>query len=116
MYTSGWPKNQNKCWYKTGSPPPATSKNEVLIFRSVKSIVMAPARTGRESKRRTAVIITAHTNNEVLNPFKFLDRLLATVPIKFTAPKIDLTPAKCREKMVISTADLECEVYKDRGG
>ena len=26
MYTSGWPKNQNICWYNTGSPPPAASK------------------------------------------------------------------------------------------
>ena len=25
IYTSGWPKNQNKCWYNTGSPPPAGS-------------------------------------------------------------------------------------------
>ena len=21
MYTSGWPKNQNKCWNNTGLPP-----------------------------------------------------------------------------------------------
>ena len=21
MYTSGWPKNQNRCWNKTGLPP-----------------------------------------------------------------------------------------------
>ena len=25
MYTSGCPKNQNKCWYSIGSPPPAGS-------------------------------------------------------------------------------------------
>ena len=23
MYTSGWPKNQNRCWNMIGSPPPA---------------------------------------------------------------------------------------------
>ena len=22
IYTSGWPKNQNKCWNKIGLPPP----------------------------------------------------------------------------------------------
>ena len=25
IYTSGWPKNQKRCWYKIGSPPPPTS-------------------------------------------------------------------------------------------
>ena len=29
MYTSGWPKNQNICWNKTGSPPPAAVKKLV---------------------------------------------------------------------------------------
>ena len=42
MYTSGCPKNQ-KCWYRIGSPPLAGSKNDV--FRSVSSIMIAPART-----------------------------------------------------------------------
>ena len=55
IYTSGWPKNQNRCWYKIGSPPPAGSKKVVLKFRSVNSIVMAPANTGRDNKRRMAV-------------------------------------------------------------
>ena len=54
MYTSGWPKNQNRCWYKMGSPPPAGSKNVVFRFRSVRSIVI-PA----------AVIRTDHTNQGV---------------------------------------------------
>jgi hypothetical protein len=45
-----------------GSPPPAGSKNEVFKFRSVKSIVIAPARTGKDSKSKIAVIFTAHTN------------------------------------------------------
>jgi hypothetical protein len=29
MYTSGCPKNQNRCWYRIWSPPPAGSKNDV---------------------------------------------------------------------------------------
>jgi len=40
-----------------GSPPPAGSKKEVLMFRSVNSIVMAPASTGRDSRSRIVVII-----------------------------------------------------------
>lgn len=65
IYTSGWPKNQNRCWYKMGSPPPAGSKKVVFKFRSVRSIVMPAARTGRESSSRTAVIRTDQTNRGV---------------------------------------------------
>ena len=35
IYTSGCPKNQNKCSYRIGSPPPAGSKNDVFRLRSV---------------------------------------------------------------------------------
>ncbi len=65
MYTSGWPKNQKRCWYRIGSPPPAGSKNVVFRFRSVRSIVMPAARTGSERRRSTAVIITDQTNRGV---------------------------------------------------
>lgn len=67
MYTSGCPKNQNRCWYRMGSPPPAGSKKVVFRFRSVKSIVIPAARTGRERRSRTAVINTAQTNRGVWN-------------------------------------------------
>ena len=65
IYTSGWPKNQNKCWNRTGSPPPAGSKKEVLMLRSVNSIVIAPARTGKDNNRRITVNNTAHTNSGI---------------------------------------------------
>jgi hypothetical protein len=32
---------EKRCWYSIGSPPPAASKNDVLKFLSVKSIVIA---------------------------------------------------------------------------
>jgi hypothetical protein len=48
-----------------GSPPPAGSKKEVFRFRSVRSIVIAPARTGNDRRRRTTVIVTAHTNKGI---------------------------------------------------
>ncbi|GHJ61420.1 hypothetical protein NOK12_39380 [Nocardioides sp. OK12] len=63
IYTSGWPKNQNKCWYKIGSPPPVGSKKDVLKFRSVKSIVIAPAKTGKDKSSKNAVIRTDQENN-----------------------------------------------------
>jgi len=77
-----------------GSPPPAGSKNEVLILRSVKSIVIAPARTGRERRRRIAVRNTDHTNKGVRSQVIPAVRILIIVVIKFTAPKIDLAPAR----------------------
>lgn len=43
-----------------GSPPPEGSKNDEFRFRSARSIVIAPARTGRDSNSRIAVIIMDH--------------------------------------------------------
>lgn len=94
IYTSGWPKNQNRCWYKIGSPPPAGSKNDVFRFRSVNNIVIAPARTGSESRRRTTVIVTAHTNSGIRSSRRPCQRILITVVMKFSAPKMDDAPAK----------------------
>jgi hypothetical protein len=36
--------------------------------------------------------------------------------MKFTAPKIDLTPAKCREKIAKSTDPPAWATFLDRGG
>jgi hypothetical protein len=68
-----------------------------LKLRSVKSIVIAPARTGKESKSKKAVMYTAHTNNGVLLAVIPGARIFVIVTIKFTAPKIEETPAKCSE-------------------
>jgi hypothetical protein len=65
IYTSGWPKNQNKCWYKIGSPPPAGSKKAVFKLRSVRSMVIAPANTGRDKRSRMVVRNTDQTNKGV---------------------------------------------------
>jgi hypothetical protein len=46
MYTSGCPKNQNRCWNKTVSPPPEKSKTEVLKCRSDKSKRIAISNAG----------------------------------------------------------------------
>lgn len=48
-----------------GSPPPAGSKKVVFKLRSVSSIVIPAASTGRESSKRTAVIKTDQTNRGV---------------------------------------------------
>jgi hypothetical protein len=59
--------------------------------------VIAPAKTGSESKSKKAVIYTAHTNNGVLLAVIPGARIFVIVTIKLTAPKIEETPAKCKE-------------------
>jgi len=116
IYTSGWPKNQNRCWYRIGSPPPAGSKNEVFKFRSVSSIVIAPANTGNDNKSNTTVIVTAQTNSGIRSRCIPCHRILITVVIKLIAPKIDDAPAKCKEKIARSTDGPAWAILDDRGG
>lgn len=77
-----------------GSPPPAGSKKVVFKFRSVRSIVMPAARTGRERRRRTAVMRTAQTKRgvwywEIEGGF-----ILIIVVMKLIAPRIEEIPAR----------------------
>lgn len=64
---------------------------------------MAPASTGNDKRRRTTVIVTAQTNNGIRSSVNPCLRILITVVIKFTAPRIEEAPAKCREKIARST-------------
>jgi len=114
MYTSGCPKNQNKCWYNTGSPPPQGSKKVVLKFRSVKSIVMAPARTGRDRRRRIVVIKIDQTKRGICSIFIVF--IFKIVQIKLMEPKIDEIPARWSLKIPQSTADLLWYKLEDSGG
>jgi hypothetical protein len=56
--------------------------------------VIAPANTGNERRSRTVVITIDHTNNGIRSRVIPLDRILITVVIKFTDPKIEETPAR----------------------
>jgi hypothetical protein len=60
-------------------------------------IVIAPANTGNESNNNQAVIQTAQTNKGVRLAVIPGARIFVIVTIKLTAPKIDETPARCRE-------------------
>ena len=64
------------------------------MFRSVSNIVIAPAKTGRDKRRRRAVIKTAQTNKGSWSIDIPGARILMTVVRKFTAPRIEETPAK----------------------
>lgn len=74
---------------KKGSPPPAGSKKEVFRFRSVKSIGIALAKIGRDSKKRRAVSSTAQTNNGIRSNVISVERILISVVMNFTASRID---------------------------
>lgn len=110
IYTSGCPKNQNRCWYRIGSPPPLGSKKDVLKFRSNKSIVIAPARTGRDKSKRIAVSMTDQANKGTCSIFIWGLRIFRIVEIKLTAPIMEDTPARCREKIAKSTAGPLCAI------
>ena len=75
----------------------------VFKLRSVRSIVIPAARTGRESRSSTAVIKTAHTNNGVWYCETAGGFILRIVVMKLIAPKMEEIPAKWREKIVKST-------------
>jgi len=70
----------------------------VFRLRSVNSIVIAPARTGRESNSRRAVIAIDHTNSGIRSGFMLFGFILIVVVIKFTVPRIEDTPAKWRDR------------------
>ena len=67
---------------------------------------MAPAKTGRESNSSTAVTNTAQTNSGSLCIVIPGHLILIIVVIKLLAPKIEEIPAKCNEKIAISTLPL----------
>jgi len=99
-----------------GSPPPEGSKNVVLKFRSVNSIVMAPASTGKDSNKRIAVIKTDHTNKGIESKVTEEERMFITVVIKLIAPRIEEAPAKCNLKIAKSTDLLEWNKFPAKGG
>lgn len=88
----------------------------MLRLRSVSSIVIAPASTGKDKSNKIAVIKTDHTNNGIRSKYIASARIFKIVEIKLIAPKIDLAPARWSEKMARSTAPPGCPVLDLRGG
>ena len=56
--------------------------------------MIAPANTGSDKRRRTAVIPTDQTNKGIRSNDIEEGRIFKIVVIKFTAPRIDEIPAK----------------------
>lgn len=76
---------------------------------------MAPARTGKDRRRRIEVSRTLHTNKGIRSNVTPSPRMLIMVERKLADPKMLLTPAMWREKMTKSTAPPPCPTT-ERGG
>lgn len=85
-------------------------------FRSVSSIVIPAARTGNDRRRSTAVIRTDHTNRGVWYCDIAGGFILMIVVIKLIAPRMEDTPARCKEKIVRSTEAPACAIFPAKGG
>lgn len=86
-----------------------------MKLRSVNNIVMAPAKTGRDRRRRKAVNSTDHANKGMISNVRPPPRILAIVVIKLMDPRMEDTPARWSEKMPKSTAEPGCPIV-ERGG
>jgi hypothetical protein len=63
---------------------------------------------GQIVRSNNAVMATAQTNRGIRSGFIFLGFMLIVVEMKFTAPRIEDTPARCSEKIAKST---DCIFY-----
>jgi len=88
----------------------------VLRFRSVNSIVIAPAKTGRDKSNKIAVTSTDQGNKLIRSKTKPKIRVFFRVLIKFTAPSNEEMPARCKEKIAKSTEAPEWPKVLLKGG
>ena len=63
-----------------------------------------------------AKVAIDHTNSGIRSGFMLFGFVLIVVVMKFTAPKIEDTPARCKEKMARSTDAPACAIPLARGG
>jgi len=87
-----------------------------LIFRSVRSIVIAPARTGKDRRSRKAVIKTDQTKSGRRSKVIPGVRMFIMVVIKLMEARIDEAPAKCKENIARSTDPPAWAILLERGG
>jgi len=77
---------------------------------------MAPAKTGRDSSNKMAVINTDHTNNGIESIVIEEERIFIIVVMKLIAPKIEEIPARWSLKIAKSTANPEWNKFPAKGG
>lgn len=86
------------------------------MFRSVNSIVIAPAKTGRDNRSRNVVTNTDQTNKGSRSKEIPGARILIIVVIKFMDARMEEAPAKWRENIARSTEPPACAIFLERGG
>jgi len=86
------------------------------MFRSVNSIVIAPASTGRDKRRRKAVTKTDQTNKGSRSKDIPGVRIFIIVVINLIEASIEDAPARCSEKIAKSTEPPACANPLERGG
>ena len=86
MYTSGWPKNQNRCCQSTGVPPFCTSKMLASRCRSANSMASAAVSTGNASSTMTLVTSMFQVKIGIRNIVMPGARSMKIVVTRLTAP------------------------------
>src|SRR5215468_856599 len=96
MYTSGCPKNQNKCCQSSGEPPlcpvstpftvPSGTKKLVPRLRSIKRRMPAESKTPNASNPRIAMMNHAQHVSDMRINIMPLARMSSVVVMKFSAP------------------------------
>ena len=79
-------------------------------------MVIPASRTGKDNRSNTAVTRPDHTKSGVWYWVMAGGFMLIIVVIKLMAPRIEDTPARCREKMVRSTEAPACARFPAKGG
>ena len=93
MYTSGWPKIQNRFWYMSGSPPAAALKKFVWKLRSMKTMISAAVTGGIANSVRNAITSIIHTNTGMRIIVMPGARMLRIVTKKLTAVATEPMPS-----------------------
>src|SRR5699024_14046 len=98
MYTSGCPKNQNRCWYST-APPLAGSNTCAPRIRSIASPNSAAVRIGNARKINTAVNRMFHVKIGIRNIVMPGQRNVMIVVVMLTAPRMVPRPEMINPKI-----------------
>ena len=96
MYTSGWPKIQNRFWYSSGSPPCDGAKNNVPTLRSNHTMISATVTTGIANRVRKATTSIIHANTGMRSRLMPGTRMLITVTMKLIAEVVEPMPSRIR--------------------
>ena len=78
--------------------------------------MIAPANTGSDKSNKNAVTKIDQANKGILCNVMPGVLIFKIVVIKFTAPKIEDAPAKCKLKIAKSIAGPGCPAVDDKGG